>query len=556
MLARRSTVCRLRCMVSHAALLISFCTGLVSYSAAQASVTTWHNNRGRTGNNLLETILTPSNVNEDTFGRLFSQPVDGFIYAQPLYVPNVGVAGLGMHNVVYVETMNDSAYAFDADSNEGGDANPLWKVSFINPAAGITTVPASAVGCSNFITTQIGVVGTPVIDTTIGTMFLIVRTLENGTYFQRLHALDITSGAEKFGGPVVIQASVKGTGLGSVGGTISFDPLVQNQHSALLLQNGMVYIAWGSQCDLGNYHGWLMAYNESSLTQAGAWMTTPNAQKGAIWGAGAGPAGDSASNIYFAVANGSFDAQKRGTDFGQSLMKLAPPDEGEFKVLDYFTPYDGPSLNIGDWDIGSGGLILLPDQTTGPVLHLLVQSDKKGDIFLVNRDNMGHYNSQNNNQIVQYLPAADTGMWSSPAYWNYNVYFGGSGDHIKSFSLNPTTGLLSTTPVSQSPGKFAYPGTTPAISANQSRDAILWALDTGTYQSTTSGAVLNAYDATNLATSIYSSNQDSTRDNPGAAVKFQIPVVVNGKVYVGTQTQLSVYGLLSGNSAATKPAKP
>ncbi len=555
MLARKSTVCRLRSMVSYAALLMSFWTGLASFSAAQASVTTWHNNRGRTGNNLLETTLTPSNVNDAQFGRLFSQPVDGFIYAQPLYVPNVSVAGQGTHDVVYVETMNDSAYAFDANSNLGLDANPLWKVSFINPAAGITTVPTSAVGCSNYITPQIGIVGTPVIDTTSGTMFLVVRTLENGTYFQRLHALDITSGAEKFGGPVVIQASAKGTGLGSVGGMISFDPLLENQHSAMLLQNGLVYIAWGSHCDLGNYHGWLMAYSEASLAQEGAWMTTPNAAKGAIWEAGGGPAGDAASNTYFAVANGSFDAQRRGVDYGQSLMKLGPPDEGTFPVLDYFTPYDGPSLNVGDFDIGSGGLILLPDQTTGPILHLLVQSDKKGDIFLVNRDNMGKYNSQNNNQIVQYLPAADTGMWSTPSYWNNNVYFGAAGDHIKSFSLNQTTGVLSTTPASESGNKFAYPGTTPSITANQNRNAILWALDNGSYMGTT-GAVLYAYDATNLATEIYTTNQDPVRDNPGPAVKFQIPVVVNGKVYVGTQTQLSVYGLLAEQGAATRPAKP
>ena len=542
---------RLHSSFTRLLVLLSLLGLSASYSVAQSapqatpSMTTWHNNKGRTGNNLLETTLTYKNVNQSSFGKLFSQPVDGFIYSQPLYVPNVPVAGMGTHNVVYVTTMNDSVYAFDADTNTGNDASPLWHVNFTNPSAGITTVPTSAVGCSNFITTQIGIVGTPVIDPSNTTMFVVVRTEENGVFYQRLHALDITSGAEKFGGPVVISGSAPGTGTGSVNGVISFDPLLENQHGALLLQNGMVYIAWGSHCDISNYHGWVMAYAETTLQQEGLWLTTPNAQKGAIWGAGAGPAGDATTNVFLPTANGGFDVGRGGSDYGQTMVKLGAPSGGELPILDYFTPYDGPSLNVGDWDLGSGGLMLLPDQPTGPVLHLLVQSNKKGDIYLVNRDNMGHYNQQNNNQIVQYLPAADSGMWSSPAWWNNNVYVGAAGDHIKDFSFTPSTGLLSTTPVSQTTKKFSYPGTTVAISANQNANAILWALDTATYSSSTGNAVLYAYEANNLTDGLYSSNQNGARDSAGAAVKFQIPVVVNGKVYVGTQTQLSVYGLLA-----------
>lgn len=513
-------------------------------------VTTYHNDKQRTGHNLLETILTPSNVNSTQFGKLFSQPVDGYLYAQPLYVPNVKVSGLGTHNVVFAATMNDSVYAFDADSNGGSNANPLWKTSFLNPAAGITTVPTSAVNCSDLITTQIGVMGTPVIDTVTGTLYVVSRTQQNGQYFQQLHALDITSGTEKFGGPVTIQATVSGTGTGSSGGTISFNPLIQNQRSALLLQNGLVYIAWGSHCDNGTYHGWLMAYDHRSLAQKAVWVTSPNGSEGAIWESGNGPAGDSSFNTYFATANGTFDANNSGSDYSQSMVKLGPPSGGTFPVLDYFTPYNGPNLDVGDFDIGSGGVLLLPDQTKGPYKHLLVQGDKVGNIYLVNRDNMGQYNAQNNSQIVQYLIGAEKGMWNSPTWWNNKVYFGANSDTIKAFGFNATTGLLTVTPASQTAETFGYPGTTASISANQNSNAILWALDNSSYKNST-GAVLHAYQATNLSIELYNSKQNESRDNPGGAVKFTVPTVVNGKVYVPTQTQLSVFGLTS-TSAGNK----
>lgn len=534
-----------RCLFS----LLWLLTALSSYGAAQATVATYHNDKGRTGNNLLETMLTLNNVNPTQFGKLFSQFVDGFIYSQPLYVPNVNVAGLGTHNVVFVATMNDSVYAFDADGHTGSNAQPLWKASFINPKSGITTVPAADVNCSDLYSPKIGIVGTPVIDTTGGTLYVVARTKESGVYYQRLHALDITSGAEKFGGPVVIQASVLGSGSGSIHGTITFDPLIQNQRSALLFQNEMIYIAWGSHCDSGSYHGWLMAYDHASLAQKGVWVTTPNGSLGAIWESGSGPAGDLSQNTYFAVGNGTFDANLAGTDYGQSIVKLAPPSNNTFSVLDYFTPYNGPNLNVGDYDIGSGGAMLLPDQTKGPHLHLLVQGDKVGNIYLVDRDNMGHYNAANNNQIVQCLAGAELGMWNSPTWWNNRIYFGAAGDVIKAFGLNTSTGLLTTTPTSQTAKAFAYPGTTTSISANQDSNAILWALDNSTYK-TNSGAALYAYDATNLATELYTSSQKFNRDNPGAAVKFAVPTVANGKVYVGTQTKLSVYGLLSSASSA------
>jgi hypothetical protein len=395
-------------------------------------------------------------------------------------------------------------------------------------------------------------VGTPVIDTASGTLYVVARTKESGKYYQKLHALDITSGAEKFGGPVVIQATVSGTGTGSSGGTIAFDPLIQNQRSALLFQNGLVYIAWGSHCDKGNYHGWLMAYDHKTLAQKAVWITTPNGNEGAIWQSGAGPAGD-LSNVYFATGNGSVDVNTGGTDYGQSLVKLGPPSNGTLPVVDYFTPYDGPNLNDGDLDIGSGGLMLLPDQK-GPHKHLLVQGDKVGNIYLVDRDNMGHYNAQNNNQIVQYLISDGLGMWNSPTWWNNHIYFGPKNDTIKAFNFNTATGLMTTTPTSQTSKTFGYPGTTTSISANHTSNAILWALDNSSFKNT-KGAVLHAYDATNLANELYNSNQNATRDNPGGAVKFTVPTVANGKVYVGTQTKLTVYGLLSTASGAGKKGK-
>ncbi len=542
-LRRRKTLAS-RLFATLAVLIASSAT--LSVNSLAQTVATFHNDNARTGNDTSETKLTLTNVNSTKFGKLFSQTVDGFLYAQPLYVSNVKV-GSATHNVVFAATMNDSVYAFDADSKTGSNANPLWKVNFTNPTKGITTVSTTDAGCPDTITTEIGILSTPVIDPASGTLYVLVRTKESGKFFQRLHALDITSGAEKFGGPIVIAASVSGTGKGSSGGTLTFDPKIHNQRSALLLQNGRVEIAWGSLCDKSAYHGWLMSYNATTLAQTGAWVTTPNASEGAIWEAGNGPAGDATFNTFIAVANGTFDVNTGGKDYGQAIVKLAPPSANTFAVSDYFEPYNGTNLDSGDHDIGSGGLILLPDQTGGPHVHLLVQGSKSGDIYLINRDNMGKFNAADNSQIVQYLPEANRGMWNSPTWWNNHVYFGGSSDVLKAFTLNTTTGLLSTAPTSQTAKAFGYPGTTPSVSSNQNANAILWTLNNAGYK-TSGAAVLHAYDATNLGKELYNSGQKSTRDKAGPAVKFTVPTIANGKVYVGTQTQLDVYGLLAGTN--------
>ncbi len=512
------------------------------FAGAQVTVATQHNDSSRTGQNLSETILTPSNVNVNQFGKLFSQTLDGYVYAQPLYVPNVSIPGQGTHNVVYVVTEHDSVYAFDADVS----GSPLWQVSFINAARGVTTVSSSDVGCSDLVP-EIGVSGTPAIDTSTGTLYVVANTKQNGKFYQRLHALDITTGAEKFGGPVLINAKVKGSGDGSQNGYVHFDPLKNNQRPGLLLQNGSVYISWASHCDIGPYHGWVISYDSQILKQNGVWNSTPNAGLGGFWSAGAGIAADSTSNLYLASGNAMFDVNTGGRDYGDSIIKLSPPTNTRFKAADYFTPYDQMNLYDGDVDLGSGGVLLLPDQT-GSHPHLLVESGKEGTIYLIDRDNMGHYNPNNNNQIVQSLNTAVGGVWGVPAWWNNNLYFGGSYDYMKVFSFNPSTEKLSTNPVSESGTYYNYPGPTPSISANGTTNAIVW-----TIQSDGSGpngaAILHAYDATNLATELYNSTQNASRDNPGGAVKFTVPTIANGKVYVPAVQQLSVYGILPGSQA-------
>jgi hypothetical protein len=515
---------------------------LVSAAAfGQVSVTTYHNDNGRTGQNLNENTLTTANVSTSSFGRLFSIPVDGFVYAQPLYLSNVSVPNLGTHNVVYAATENDSVYAFDADSIAGSNASPLWHVSFLN--SGATTLSTSDVSCTD-ITPQIGITSTPVIDSTSGTLYVVARTKESGTFVQRLHALDVTSGAEKFGGPVVIQASVAGSGGGSVNGMVSFDPQSQNQRAGLLLQNGMVYIGWGSLCDTSTYRGWVMAYGSQSLAQIAAYITTPSAVGAGVWEGGSGLAADEFFDVYFATGNGTFDANSGGSDYGNSVVKLGLPTGGSFPVADYFTPYN--QSTFGSSDLGSGGVLLLPDQAAGSAHpHLAVQAGKLGEIYLLDRDNMGHFNASGNSQIVQDIPGAiPNGEWNMPGWWNNTLYYGGKSDPIRAFAFNPTTETFSTSPSSSSTKVFGYPGTTPSLSANGGGDAILWALNNTTYASS-SPAALFAYDASNLSKQLYSTGQNGARDNPGPAVKFTVPTVANGKVYVGTQTLLSVFGLFA-----------
>ena len=507
-------------------------------ASAQVTVTdnpgifTYHNDNTRLGQNLSETVLTSGNVNEAQFGKLFSYPVDGQVYSQPLYVANVDVPGKGIHNVVYVATEHDSVYAFDAD---GLSSTPLWQVSFINPQNGISTVPSSLVR-SDSVSPEIGITSTPVIVPETQTIYVLPYTDESGTLRYRLHALDMTTGAERPNSPVLIQASVPGTGQGSHSGSVSFDSFHQGQRPALLSLNGVIYLAFASgHTDTKPYHGWILGYDAQTLNQLAVFNSTPNGGAGGIWEDGDGPAVDETGNIYVATGNGNFDFDTGGSDFGDSILKL----DGNLNLLDFFTPYDQATLLSLDLDLAAGGIILLPDQPPPAPAHLLIEAGKQGTIYLVNRDNLGQFNSLTNN-CVQTLVGTLKSNYSTPAYWENNIYYGASGDFLRQFRLY--NGQLSTSPVARTSLVFAAPGSTPSISANGSRNGILWALQRTS--STSSNAVLHAYNAADISRELYNSNQAGTRDTLDQGTKFATPTVINGKVYVGTQTTLTVFGLL------------
>ena len=513
------------------------------YITNYAGTFTYHNDNLRTGQNLGEWILNSSNVNKNQFGKLYSYALDGIAFASPLYVASVNIPGKGYHNVVYAATENDTVYAFDAD---GLSTSPLWQVSFLK--SGVTTVPCADTGECGDIPTQIGITSTPVIDSSSGTIYVVAATKEGTSYVQRLHALDITTGAEKFGGPVVLQASVPGTGQGASGGQVAFDPLRENQRTGLLLSNGVVYLGFGSHGDNTPWHGWILGYNATTLQQTIAVNLTPNANGGGVWHSGGGLATDATGDIYFSTSNGAFDVNTGGTDYGDTIMKLSTAGS----VVDYFTPHDQANLDANNIDLGSAGPVLLVDQTTGPYPHLLISAGKGGTIYVINRDNMGHYNANNDNQIVQSIVgampngSAEAGNFSQPVFFNGYVYFGAIDDSIRAFQL--MNGQLSPSPTSLSSTVYAVRGASFAVSAASGTGAgILWAIqNNGASANSDTGApgILYAYDASNLANELYDSSQAGTRDTMDDAAKFAIPIVANGKVFVAGQTQLTVFGLL------------
>jgi len=528
----------------------TFLTAGALESRAQVNVLTHHNDNARSGQNLNETILTHANVNSNTFGKVFAYSVDGQIYPQPLYLSGVAITDKGMHNVVFVATAHGSVYAFDADSNAGTNSAPLWQVSFINPP-GVTTVPNGDVGSAN-VAPEIGITSTPVIDATTGTIYVEMKTKEisgGASYLHRLHALNVGSGAEKFGGPVVLTATVNGTGDGNDGaGHVPFNGLRHMNRPGLLLLNGVVYVAYGSHGDQGPYHGWVIGYNAATLQRQNVFNTTPNGGLGGFWNGGGGPAADSAGNIYCLTGNGTFNAGI--SNYGDSFLKLTPSGTN-LTLADYFTPFNQQALADADADLGSGATIVLPD-SVGSAAHpyLIVGAGKEGKIYLVDRDNMGGFNAANDGQIVQSFPGI-ANSFATPAYFNNALYYAGGGDTVKAFRFSG--GLLVTTPASQSTAAIGWPGATPSISANGISNAIVWILQS-TGADSGAKAVLRAYNATNLAVELYNSSQASSRDDPGGAIKFAVPTVANGKVYVGGASRLTVFA--TGSWAATPVITP
>jgi hypothetical protein len=511
-----------------------------------SGIVTQHNDNGRTGQNLEETVLSPANVNKNQFGKLGSFPVDGFVYAQPLYVEGLNTPSQGIHNTVYVATENDSVYAIDADTEA-----LLWQTSFLNPP-NVMPIPSTDLkaGLTGSLIPQIGITGTPVIDSSLSAMFLVAATKEyqsgSGTYqwVQRLHALDIATGAELSNSPVVIQSSVPGSGSGASGGNISFNALLELQRPALLLLDGVVYIGWASQNDESPFHGWVMGYNETTLQQVAVFNTTPNSHDGGVWQSGMGLSADTNGNVYIATGNGAFDGNLGGTDYSDSFLRLNTAG-GSLTIADYFSPYNQGIMGLDNLDLGAGGVLLLPAQP-GPYPDLLIGGGKTATVYVVDRDNMGGY-GPGSDSIVQELenvlsvPLAQEGIRGGPAYFNGQVYFAAVGNVAMAFQLS--NGLLSTFPMSESPTKYAYPGATPTISANGSTGGVVWILETDGYANK-KPAILHAYDPGNLGDEIYNSKMIPSRDTAGVAVKFTVPTVINGKVFVPTQTELDFYGLL------------
>lgn len=517
--------------------LALFVVGVAGISLA-TDVVTYHNDIARTGQNLEETILTPSNVNSTSFGKLFTLPVDNVIDAEPLYLSGVVIPGKGTHNVVYVVTEKDSVYAFDADTGSS-----LWNVSVL----GDGETPSDTHSCGQ-ISPQIGIPNTPVIDRTAGphgVIYLVAMSKNGSKYFQRLHALDVATGKERPGSPITVAAKYPGTGDNSQGGYVIFDPAQYAERAGLLLLNGVIYTAWTSHCDQRPYTGWVIAYDVRTGAQKGVLNLTPNGNEGAIWQAGGGIASDG-KFLYVLTGNGTFDTDLDADgfpvngDFGNAFVKIAPGNS-KHPVVDYFTMFNTVQESNADEDLGSGGAMLLPPMkdSQGKTRYLAIGAGKDRNIYLVDRSNMGKFNPNNDSAIYQELDnVLGGGVWAMPAYFNGNVYYGPQGNHLLQFSF--TAARLSTAPVAKSAASFAYPGTTPSVSANGTQNAIVWAIE---HSDPTD--VLHAYDATAVSKEFYNSGQAANgRDHFGAASHFGTPMIVNGKVYVGTQNGVAVFGLL------------
>ncbi len=505
-------------------------------------VTTYHYDNTRQGWNPNETILTPSNVNSADFGLLHTYPVDGKVDGQPLYIGGLALGGGKTENVLYVVTEHDSVYALNAATGA-----PLWKATVLG--SGETT--SDSRGC-NQVVPEIGITATPVIDRSYGqhgAIFVVGMTKDaNNGYHQRLHALDLLTGAELAGGPTEITASYPGAGENSKNGSVVFDPAQYEERAGLLLLNGTIYTSWTSHCDIQPYTGWVMGYSEKTLQQSTVLNLTPNGSEGSVWMSGYGPAADSDGNIYLLDANGTLDTGFTANgfpsqeDYGNAILKLGTTSG--LAVSDYFEPYNTVAESNADVDLGSGGAMLLPDETdsTGAVRHLLVGAGKDRNIYVADRDNMGKLNqsSSNNSNIYQELAGAlPNGAWSGPAYFNNTVYYAGVNDSLKAYAIS--NAKLSTAPTSESQATFPYPGATPSASSNGANDGIVWALTSAS----NSLAILHAYDAGDLGNELYNSAQaQNGRDSFGNGNKFLTPVVVNGLVFVGTPNSVAVFGLL------------
>src|SRR5260370_1233394 len=511
-------------------------TGITA--VGQVNISTWQADLQHTGANLGETILTPATVGSPgSFGLLFTQALDGQSYGQPLYVSSAALgtfADGSTHNVVYVATQHCSIYAFDADSNASTQNSvPLWKASLL--PAGTIPVPQSDVGSSD-IQVELGITTTPVIDPSSGTLYIVskVKRQSDATYQQYLYALDLKTGAAKLGSPVLINPTFAGSASEGTGGVVPFNARREHLRAAMILYNGVVYLTYASHSDTQPYHGELLGYDANTLALVKTFIATPNGAEGGFWASGAGPAVDSQGNMFLPGANGSFDQTAspytKGTDWGESVLKMPTNTTGAISLefsntLNWFTPNNWDFLNHNDLDLGSGGLLLLPDQTGGNHPHIIVGGGKGAVVYVLDRDNLGGLSTPDN--AVQEIPEIN-GHWLfvTPAYFNGNIYYSASGGALeqRAVGFDATTGnYISTTPIT-STKVYNGKGSGAFISASGTNNGIIWILN---------GGGLDAYNAANVSGNpIYTSRSTVPSGNVSTQnTKFSLPMVANGKAY-------------------------
>ena len=532
-----------------------------SSNAQLSGVLTWKGDNSRSGNYSNETTLTPANVNANQFGKLGSFQGDATPIAQPLYVSNLDMGSLGKHNVIILSTENDTVYALDADNLGAG---PLWTRNYLDPANGVTTLPDNFGGRTT-LGGLVGITGTPVIDANTGALYFVTVISRNGVAEQWLRSIDIRTGNDVGPGSVKVQASAPGDGVASVNGQIPFDPSIHNQRVGLAELNGSILVAWGSFSDWGVYHGWLMAFDASTLQLQAVYNPTTQHQDvdpvsgpadhgggGAFWQGGAAPAIDAAGNIYLNTADGSFNADQGGANYGDTMLKLHFTGTS-FQVVDSFTPFDQACIDEADLEIGSAGVALIPPSAAGGA-KLAMSVSKEGRFFLVNTDTMGGYNSAGDNRVAQEFmigehsctsetanAAEGTGwnrMYGDVSFWNNNMYAQASSLQLKQYQFQ--NGAFNPTPVAESPSISGLRGGNTVVSSSGDTNGIVWAYE----KSSTGRAILHAYDATNVSSELWNSNMNSGRDQLGTGSGFMTPVVINGKVIVTSDFSVTVYGQL------------
>jgi hypothetical protein len=501
-----------------------------------AQVLTSQQNNARTGAETTETQLTPRNVNVRQFGHVFRIPADGDVYAQPLVLPRLRLADGQVHEAVIIATEHGTLAAWDASR---ASAHPLWVASFVRREDGVIAIPNRDLLCP-FIRPEVGITCTPAIDARSGTIYVLARTREADVgggerYVQRLHAIDASTGRERNGSPVEIRAAVSGTGRGSVGGQLAFDPLRENPRASLLLVRGRIVLCWASSCDVGPYHGWVMSFDARTLSPAAAFVTSPDADESGIWQSDTGPAADTSGRIFAITGNGAFDHDRAGHDLGNSVLAF----DRDLRLADSFTAHDQASLDSVDGDLGSGGPILAGGDASGPLR--LVFASKAGRLYVLDPAHLGGYDPARDAGALQSFDASH-GEYGAPAYWNGHVYIQGSDVPLRDHPL--VNGRLRETPAAQSRATMPNPGATPAISAHGTRDGIVWLIQSKPFGSDDRPAIVRAFDAANVAIELWNSEQNAGRDRAGTALRFNIPTVWNGRVYVGTRGGIDVYGLL------------